>query len=360
MVKVLQFNQSLPPSSPAKLPSPIALVLNYAALDFNFTSWMSPGNLRVLRSEQSSGNLRELASQKNHLQHVSPLSMVDDRSQGKPRNLTRRKSWKNVITELAGGASGVVSVPKVDPKSKEARARPSLRTSVSLQQQKSSITSAVRYTFSAGSLEAKWLPMTSSAEENEFLADSGSECEEIAGVLKKPIREEETPLQDRVRYTYKKNLVHSLVTPCSPLRVCSASRQEELSEAVQKANIKAVTLVTGGHVGGRRKGKERQPIGMRLTMTSRTGYFQDRIISPSMVRVLCLSFVTSAFVAFSGLTDLLFFIMVPGLTALLTARLSHCNSAPPPTSPVWLLVCTHAPAGHGALTCSHLLHIPCS
>ena len=36
-------------------------------------------------------------------------------------------------------------------------------------------------------------------------------------------------------------------------------------------------------VGGRRAKARRVPIGMQLTMTSRTGYFQDRIISPSMV-----------------------------------------------------------------------------
>ena len=49
------------------------MVLNYAALDFNFTSWMTVDNLRVLRSEQSSGNLpglKELAEQKDHLKHI--------------------------------------------------------------------------------------------------------------------------------------------------------------------------------------------------------------------------------------------------------------------------------------------------
>lgn len=61
------------PQDATRLPQPIALVLNYAALDFNFTSWMSPANLQVLQSEQSSGNLpglHELASQKDHLQHI--------------------------------------------------------------------------------------------------------------------------------------------------------------------------------------------------------------------------------------------------------------------------------------------------
>ncbi|KAG9316259.1 hypothetical protein JVU11DRAFT_2287 [Chiua virens] len=63
MVKILQHNAAIP-AGETKLPAPLSLVLNYAALDFNFTSWMSPDNLRVLRTEQSSGDLpgmRELA-----------------------------------------------------------------------------------------------------------------------------------------------------------------------------------------------------------------------------------------------------------------------------------------------------------
>ncbi|KAG6867865.1 hypothetical protein C0993_010091 [Termitomyces sp. T159_Od127] len=74
ILKMLE-NESHPqiPVEP-KLRRPVALVLNYAALDFNFTSWMSPANLRVLQSEQSSGNLpgiNDLAAQKDHLQHIA-------------------------------------------------------------------------------------------------------------------------------------------------------------------------------------------------------------------------------------------------------------------------------------------------
>lgn len=70
--KILEYN--VPSSSRGiSLSMPLALVLNYAALDFNFTSWMTEDNLRVLRAEQSSGNLpglRELADQKDHLKHI--------------------------------------------------------------------------------------------------------------------------------------------------------------------------------------------------------------------------------------------------------------------------------------------------
>ncbi len=58
------------------LPKPHAMALSYAALDFNFTSWMTPDNLRVLTSEQSSGSLKELAKQKDHLKSVVRILLL--------------------------------------------------------------------------------------------------------------------------------------------------------------------------------------------------------------------------------------------------------------------------------------------
>jgi hypothetical protein len=75
--KIVEHNEH-PANRLTALPQPIALVFNYAALDFNFTSWMTPDNLRVLRTEESSGmpGLKELAAQKDHLKHiVNPRSL---------------------------------------------------------------------------------------------------------------------------------------------------------------------------------------------------------------------------------------------------------------------------------------------
>ena len=69
VLRILEL-RNMNTSRPTMLPLPTALVLSYPALDFNFTSWMSTENLRILRSEQSSGSLRELAEQKDHLKHV--------------------------------------------------------------------------------------------------------------------------------------------------------------------------------------------------------------------------------------------------------------------------------------------------
>ena len=80
VLKVLELrNQASTSRHPVILPLPTALVLTYPALDFNFTSWMSDENLRVLRSEQSSTNvpaLRELVEQKDHWAHVVSRSSV--------------------------------------------------------------------------------------------------------------------------------------------------------------------------------------------------------------------------------------------------------------------------------------------
>ncbi|KAI6032828.1 Alpha/Beta hydrolase protein [Pisolithus orientalis] len=273
MVKILQFNQSLPATSPssARLELPAALVLSYAALDFNFTSWMSPDNLRVLRSEQSTGNLpglRELASQKNHLRHVSPLSMVggkrDSGSLAKRRGLKRGKSWRDALMDLAGNAS-----------STEGMSEPLWSASESAEKDGHATAVAMKRKSSVRSFEVRT-------------------ADETTRVI--PVKEEDRPLEERVRYVYKECSQQEMDTmkktcPQQHLHICLENQQEELSEAVQKANINAITLVTEGNDQGKGKGKELEPIGTRLTMTSRVGYFQDRIISPSMMRAMAILYI---------------------------------------------------------------------
>lgn len=235
MVKILQYNAALP-AGEARLPAPLSLVLNYPLLDFNFTSWMSPDNLRVLRTEQSTGDLpgmRELALQKNHLQHISPLSMVGD------HRMRKNKSWKDALQDLVGRSEDVPSKQHhTDMKRKS-------------------------------SVKSFEVP----CDDHESWADSESEEGEM-----KLVREEDRPIKERVRYVYKDassdtDGLHRVL-----------EKQEQLSAAVIQANLKATTLVSGSYYG-KEIGKNREPIGTRLTMTSRTGYFQDRIISPSMVSV---------------------------------------------------------------------------
>lgn len=265
MIKILEHNTStatiIPPHP---IPPPLSLVLNYAALDFNFTSWMSPSNLRVLRSEQSSGNLpglKELVMQKNHLRHVSPLSMVGDRrpSRHGKTKLKRHSSWRDTIRGFTN-SSGEEKEP---PKGKT-HALMGLSTSVP---------SSSSQVFTGGRQRAYTLPYS---EDKGALADAESEDQDDSEADFEHLPEEDRPIQARVRHVYHQMLPSHLPATASILE----KQQEELCAALAEADSKA-SMVAGAKEAA--KGKEGDPIGTRLAMTSRAGYFQDRVISPSMV-----------------------------------------------------------------------------
>ena len=252
VIKILEHNSPAlgpAPHPSAHLPKPRALVLNYAALDFNFTSWMSPAHLRVLRSEQSSGNLpgiRGLAAQKDHLQHISPLSMVGDKRPRMPRKrLRRRTSWRDTLRGLTS--------PNEDEDGEERERVPFLTTRAS-----------------TGAVQTRALPgvvrrgMSQPFPSNGDLADAESE-EDF-----EDWREEDRPIEARVRYVYR---------PSPP-----ASASGQGSQGSLRLTPSPTATVRGEDNPVIGNGNE--PIGTRLTMTSRTGYFQDRVISPSMVRTL--------------------------------------------------------------------------
>ncbi|KAF8894039.1 Alpha/Beta hydrolase protein [Infundibulicybe gibba] len=263
VIKILEQNNSPSPDE-SQLPLPLSLVLNYAALDFNFTSWMSADNLRVLRSEQSSGNLpglRELAAQKNHLQHVSPLSMVKERRSTTPRKRVKRKtSWKDT---LRGFASGSEKEPDDNPPS------PGPRRSISML--KSPITRRSTFLTRRESIIMY-------ADDSGALADAESDEDQDFAQMK----EEDRPIQARVKYMYSNTGENTAAWADST----SEQQQRKLSAAVMEANNKALN----GNLP-REQGKRKEPIGTRLTMTSRTGYFQDRIVSPSMMRAMAILYI---------------------------------------------------------------------
>ncbi|KIK67220.1 hypothetical protein GYMLUDRAFT_69413 [Collybiopsis luxurians FD-317 M1] len=255
VLKILEYNSLHGGSRGMSLPVPLALVLNYAALDFNFTSWMSQSHLRVLRAEQSSGYLpgmRELAEQKDHLKHISPLSMVGDKASGESRRhrrIKRKNSWRETLRGFTTSTSGS---EKEDTSPTNTR-RPSIRRS----------TSGLK-------TPRKFLR---SPEESEIDSDN----DEDEDYTKR--REEDRPLQARVKYVYP----HAAAAWIE----AATEKQDELSAALLEADCKAAREMARSDLGQRKK----EPIGVRLTMTSRTGYFQDRIISPSMMRAMAILYV---------------------------------------------------------------------
>jgi hypothetical protein len=228
MIKILETQLDVP--------HPLALQLNYAALDFNYSSWMTPANLRVLQSEQSSGNLQGLAEQKDHFKHISPLSMVEDRKQ-----LTRQRSWADTLRTLTSPISE----------------RPLLRRN--------------RATTSALSSRQNHLPKAIHRESHSMPDDHADESGSLAdkedgpGFIDMP--EKDRPIRARVRF-------HPIVDEVQSLEAVTEDEATQDEIALQ-----ATTAI-------QQQSQEPVVLGTRLTMTSRTGYFQDRIISPSMVSTI--------------------------------------------------------------------------
>ncbi|KAF8973116.1 Alpha/Beta hydrolase protein [Flammula alnicola] len=247
VVKTLELRQLASSShQPINLPLPTAIVLNYAALDFNFTSWMSADNLRVLRSEQSSANvpgLKEVAEQKDHLKHVSPLSMVRDKTPSRKR-IKRRSSWKDTLKGFTSGGENEV----------EAQGTPHSSSHLKVP----SKSAPGRTSNTAG------LP------DEGTLADGESDSEEDFGKWK----EEDRPISARILYKYPNGGSNSDIP-----------RSDSALERQQRQ------LAASGKSPDPENGRAKEPIGTRLTMTSRTGYFQDRIISPSMMRAMAILYI---------------------------------------------------------------------
>lgn len=105
------------------------------------------------------------------------------------------------------------------------------------------------------------------------LADAESDDEDF-----NERKEEDRPIQARILYKYP-NGGSDLPRSNSALE----KQQQELSIAVAEANSQAVKASSGSHSPEPTNSKAKESVGTRLTMTSRTGYFQDRIISPSLV-----------------------------------------------------------------------------
>ena len=257
-------------------------MLSYPALDFNFTSWMTPSHLKVLREETeadenrqhsksptllrrqsssffyssddggcSEGWAKELRGAKDHLSHANPLAMVnEERRSSSP--VRRRKSWRDAF------GMGMTSIirPSTNPpimkrsKSRRSYSQPHARTT---------------------QINTDNLESTDSSSEE----DDDDEDHEEHRPIEARIRWQNSPVSSPV---YASSLSTPRPTGSSVRGNLNTEAQRRLAEEVLKANVEVAKL-------RKRAASDRRnaPIGMRLTMTSRSGYFQDRIISPTMV-----------------------------------------------------------------------------
>lgn len=216
---------------------------------------MTPSNLRALRSEQSESNIPGIAQGKDHMRHKSPLSVVDDIDvkMKRPRSGQRKSSWGGALSKMPLASSSNLG------------SRSTVQSPVT--EKASVLSSPSKWTKTLPRSMSSKLPLWMGGTDGESAgeevisepSDSGAEDEDDAASTKTVIpdnrREQDKSLSERV-----KTPVEELTIEDERVRGLAGQTAEEPPKKKRKA-----------------------PIGTRLTMTSRTGYFQDRIISPSMV-----------------------------------------------------------------------------
>ncbi|CED84341.1 Hormone-sensitive lipase HSL [Phaffia rhodozyma] len=240
MLKILEH--------PDPIPTPVSLLLAYACLDFNFTSWMSPDNLRVLRSEQSSTHLPGMEEVKDHLAHRSPLAVVDDIDRTRTR-LSRKKSWSRSIgSHLSFSRSSIASLEN--------------KTDFDIEKNSSEKVE--------DDLEDEWRPLKERVKTPMVVAPE-NEGEDYLRPIKTQSSETELSRSTRSTLTEKEEQEGTSTSQHNKSN-SEANRPSFTNEKVRKQRKSA-------------------PIGTRLTMTSRSGYFQDRIISPSMMRAMAILYI---------------------------------------------------------------------
>jgi hypothetical protein len=245
-------------------------VLNYPALDFNFASWMSKEHLKVLRAEDTSGYLScggriddmRVAEHEDYM-HFNTLSMVG--SDGRRRrslslssntDMRRNRSW---IATLKGFAAGDRSDDQRSPVadgSNSPRRLKLRRSTPSLKGLNDGIFTATQQALGFTPLEAKSNPdrPIRTLARSKTLPESQSPTTKTGHGEKSP---------GKVGRDVEPDAGNPADPTVSHIRFSDTRAGSSFSD--QDDNHEAFI----------RRG--------RLTMTSRTGYFQDRIIPPSMV-----------------------------------------------------------------------------
>ena len=240
---------------------PLALVLNYPALDFNFTSWMSKDHLKVLRAEDTSGYLSSggriddmRVSEHADYMHFNPLSMVgsDGRESRRGRSLSntagvrRNRSWVATLKDFAVGDRSDDQHPPVAEGAHSPRKLRLRRSTPSFKGSNNGAVTALALTPLKAEPGSRRAPSRS-----KTLPESRSTTFHGG---KFPTKGEVDEQTDPARPN------HSAV-----------------------AHIRFSETRSGDPFDDQGENYEPSVGRGRLTMTSRTGYFQDRIIPPSMV-----------------------------------------------------------------------------
>lgn len=252
---------------------PLAIVLNYPALDFNFTSWMSKDHLKVLREEDTSGYLSSggriddmRVSEHEDYMHFNTLSMVGSEGRegqrGRSRSLSttvgmrRNQSWIATLKDFAVGDRSDGQRSPVAEGSNGLRKLRLKRSAPSLRGLNGTIITATQQTLGFTPLEP------------------GSKPNRIV----RPLARAKTLPERKASATTTGHDGTSPPKPEGDEQVGTGSLVNSAISHIRFSDIRGESPFSG------QEEDTETSIGRgRLTMTSRTGYFQDRIIPPSMV-----------------------------------------------------------------------------
>lgn len=233
MLKILEYPQAHiksayaakaaggPGSAPPPLPRPIALILNYPATNFAFTSWMKPDHLNVLRS-QSEVNL----------QLIEPMRGKNEGKDSVDSNLSARN-------RLRGRTRPTGSQTPIQQKVKPNKS----------------------YTSLANQAEMHLAERARMAE-----AESSPDV---------------TPQTSWIGRIESDEMDRQASTMNDPEHQQRLAQQRELQAATEKMDLEL----------HEKKAAQNSTVNTRLTMTSMAGYFQDRILTQSMMRAMAILYI---------------------------------------------------------------------
>jgi len=197
------------------------------------------------------------------MRHKSPLSVVDDVGVRKTSRV-RQKSWGETIVGKVPGLGNNTDEKRIG--SDGSKSGPTSPVAAWTKGLPRNMSVKVAEWLGVEEKDAEGQPSGETGDAGSDGSDSGTDDDEGVTHPKKldSRREADKSLKERVK------------TP-------KEERRFELTPIAAEALLGEKQVGDADGVAVKKK-KKKAPIGTRLTMTSRVGYFQDRIITPSMVR----------------------------------------------------------------------------
>lgn len=269
MLKILEYPQPHIKSAfatlsgspkPPPLPKPLCMILAYPSLNFSFTAWMQPDHLRVLKA-QSEVNLQNLQMQAAQAEEDSKAGRKGSPLRPRSRSRSRQSSSASLSGIRAEQTQKALQEQRQQQQQDKSRARGSQQT---------------KGRPPSSSVEKSYTSLANQAQlhlaERARFAEAEPASDDNASPLPTPQYTTAADTQDRENLAWQSDLWYAASE--------DEERQRQLAASQQKADAERTE-----------RRKKTSTGGTRLTMTSMAGYFQDRILTQSMMRSMALLYV---------------------------------------------------------------------